>query len=60
MESLENNNNQSNNQEIFLLIEKNIYLGNQKSSKNRDLLNNNKINHILLIGNELEPIFKEV
>jgi hypothetical protein len=48
------------NEEFLLIIEKNILFGNQKSSENKELLIKDKITHLLLIGNELEELFREV
>ena len=61
MESGNNENIETNTNEEFLLtIEKNILFGNQKSSENKELLIKDKITHLLLIGNELEELFREV
>jgi len=55
-----NNNIKEKSEEILLTIEKNIFVGNQKASENKDLLIRNKINHLILIGNEYEVFYKEV
>lgn len=46
--------------ETCVFIEKNIFLGNNKTSLSKATLTKYNINHILLVGNELAPLFKKV
>lgn len=55
-----NNGNQESYEDFFLKADIYIFFGNQKTSENKDFLIKNNINHILLIGNELKALFKEV
>lgn len=46
--------------DTIIIVDKNIYLGNNLQATNKDHLTKNNIKYILLVGSELEPCFKNV